>query len=152
MSIINKLILKTFLITALSLTSLSGCDTSEDELALRENITSMRKAITSHKPEQLMQHIDSSYKSPAHLNFKALNTFVNYHLSNNRVIHLYLADIEIDIDGDSAKVIFYSGVAGGPNQIPERGRLFKVGTRWLKTDGQWKVTQAKWRPALIPKK
>ena len=131
---------------------ISGCDTSEDELALRSNITSMREAITSHKPEQLMQHIDPAYKSPIHRNFKTLDTFVNYHLNNNRVIHLYLADIEIDIDGDTAKVIFYSGVAGGPNQIPERGRLFKVGTRWLKTDGQWKVTQAKWRPALIQKK
>ena len=141
-----------FILIFFSLSFISGCDTSADELALRSNITSMREAITSHKPEQLIQHIDSTYKSPAHKNFKALDTFVNYHLNNNRIIHLYLADIEIDIDGDKAKIIFYSGVAGGANQIPERGRLFKVGTRWLKTDGQWKVTQAKWRPALIPKK
>ena len=131
---------------------LSGCSSPEDELALRSNIASIREAITSHKPEQLMQHIDPSYKSPVHNNIDALSRFVNLHLSRNRVIHLYLADINIDIDGDTAKIIFFSGVAGGPDQIPERGRLFKVGTRWLKTDGQWRITQAKWRPALIPKK
>lgn len=133
------------------LSLLSGCGASEDELALRSNITAMREAITSHKPELLMQYIDPSYKSPSHPDFNTLNNFVNSHLSNNRVIHLYLADIEIDIDDNIAKIIFYSGIAGGADQIPERGRLFKVGTHWLKTDGQWKVTQAKWRPALIMK-
>ena len=130
---------------------IAGCDSSNDELAIRNNITSMRNAITSHKPEQLMQFIDVNYKSPAHANANALNDFVNFHLNNNRVIHLYLADVDVDLNGDSAKVVFYSGVAGGPDQIPARGRLFKVGTHWLKTNGQWKVTQAKWRPALIAK-
>jgi len=130
----------------------SGCSSPEDELALRSNITSVREAITSHQPNQLMQHIDPSYKSPVHKNIEALNDFVNYHLKQNRVIHLYLADINIEIDDNTAKIIFYSGIAGGPDQIPERGRLFKVGTRWLKTDGQWKITQAKWRPALLPRK
>ena len=130
---------------------LSSCGSPEDELALRSNITSIRKAITSHQPEQLMQHIDPSYKSPLHNNIKALNQFVDFHLSRKRVIHLYLADINIEIDGDTAKIIFYSGIADGPDKIPERGRLFKVGTRWLKTDGQWRITQAKWRPALLKK-
>lgn len=142
-----------FLISILfSTLLLSGCGSSEDERVLRNNISSIREAITSHKPEQLMQHIDQAYKSSLHNNIKVLGDFVNLHLSRNRVIHLYLADIDIDIEGDTAKIIFFSGVAGGPDQIPERGRLFKVGTHWLKTDGQWKITQAKWRPALLQKK
>jgi len=148
---INQFSIYSIVFILFCIASVSGCDSSEDELALRSNIAAMRKAITSHQPEQLMQHIDPSYKSPSHPNFKSLNTFVNFHLNNNRVIHLYLADIEIEFDGDIAKIIFYSGVAGGPEQIPKRGKLFKVGTHWLKTNGQWKVTQAKWRPALIIK-
>ncbi len=131
---------------------LSGCDRTEDELALRSNILAMREAITEHHPEQLMKYIDNTYKSPVHPNKQSLNAFAKRHLNNNRVIHLYLADIEIEIDDYKAKITFYSGVAGGPDQIPERGRLFKVGTHWLKKDGQWKVTQAKWRPALLPRK
>lgn len=148
----NKITLRLMLPLLASLVFLSACSSSEDELALRNNIAAMQDAITSHQPDMLMQHIDPSYKSPMHRDINALNNFVKTHLGYNRVIYLYLADIEIDIDNDTAKIIFNSGVAGGPDQIPERGRLFKVGTHWLKTNGQWKVTQAKWRPVLWQKK
>jgi len=130
---------------------LSACGSSEDEMALRSNLRDMRQAISSNKADVLMKFVDESYKSPAHPNINALRNFVNSHLSRNRVIHIYLADINVEIDGDTATIVFFSGTADGPDKVPERGRLFKVGTRWLKTNGQWLLTQAKWRPALIPR-
>jgi len=148
---INKIALRLVLAILASVVFLSACSSSEDELALRSNISAMQDAITSRQPDMLMQHIDPNYKSPLHRDINALNNFVKDHLSYNRVIYLYLADIEIDLDNDRAKIIFNSGIAGGPDQIPERGKLFKVGTHWLKIDGQWKVTQAKWRPVLWQK-
>ena len=140
-----------FLLLVVVLASLTACGSSEDEMALRDNIREMREAITSHQADVFMKQIDANYKSPLHRDKNTLGDFIDYYLTGNRVIHIYLADINIEIDDASAKITFYSGVAGGPDQIPERGRLFKVGTHWLKTSGQWKLTQAKWRPALIPK-
>jgi len=141
-----------FLFISTLLTGMTACGPSDDELMLRANIQSMRQAITEHKSNTFMKYIHKDYKSPIHNDINALRDFVNYHLRSHRVIYVYMADIEIEIKDNTAKIIFYSGTAGGPEQIPERGRLFKVGTRWLKENGQWKVTQAKWRPALVLRK
>ncbi|MCK4743264.1 MAG: hypothetical protein KAT25_05550 [Sulfuriflexus sp.] len=142
-----------FLLSAcITLTSLSGCGTSDDELILRSNIEQMRNAVSQHQPDKFMAFVAGTYKSPFHRDKRTLEKFVNYHLKQNRVIYIYIADIDVEIDDDNAKIIFYSGITGGPEQIPERGQLYKVGMRWSKTNGQWLLTQAKWRPALVLKK
>ena len=132
--------------------SLSGCGASDDELILRNNIEQMRNAVSQHQADKFMGFIAGTYKSPFHRDKKTLQDFVNYHLNQNRVIYIYIADIDVEIDNDSAKIVFYSGITGGPEQIPERGQLYKVGMRWSKANGQWLLTQAKWRPALVLKK
>ena len=142
-----------FLLSAcFAFASLSGCGASDDELILRNNIEQMRNAVSQHKADKFMGFIADTYKSPFHRDKKTLQDFVNYHLKQNRVIYIYIADIDVEIDDDSAKIVFYSGITGGPEQIPERGQLYKVGMRWSKANGQWLLTQAKWRPALVLKK
>jgi len=132
--------------------NLSGCGVSDDEIILRSNIEQMRNAVSQHQADKFMGFVADTYKSPFHLDKQTLQDFVNYHLSQNRVIYIYMTDINVEIDNDNAKIIFYSGITGGPEQIPERGQLYKVGMRWSKVDGQWLLTQAKWRPALVLKK
>ena len=134
------------------LTSISGCGVSDDELILENNIEQMRNAVSQHQANQLMGFISDDYRSPLHRNKDTLQKFVDYHLNTNRVIYIYVADIDIEIDDNLAKITFYSGITGGPDQIPERGQLYKVGMHWLKTNGQWELTQAKWRPALVLRK
>ena len=138
-----------FPVVVIALTMLTACGVSEEELILRDNIKQMRNAVSQHQADIFMSFVDKNYKSPFHRDKKALQKFVEYHLDNNRVIYTYIADIEIEIDDNIAKVIFYSGTTGGADQIPERGQLYKVGMHWLKADGQWLLTQAKWRPALV---
>lgn len=133
-------------------TSLSGCGDSNDKILLRNNVEQMREAVSSHQAEKFMGFIAENYKSPFHRNKETLQKFVSYHLSNNRIIYIHLTDIDIEIDDDTAKIVFYSGITGGPDQIPERGQLYKVGMHWSKTNEQWLLTQAKWRPALVLKK
>jgi len=132
--------------------NLSGCGVSDDELMLRSNIQQMRNAVSQHQADKFIAFVADTYKSPFHRDKQTLQDFVNYHLNQNRVIYIYITDINVEIDNDDAKIIFYSGITGGPEKIPERGQLYKVGMRWSKVNGQWLLTQAKWRPALVLKK
>lgn len=140
------------IITTAVLTLLGACGATDDELIIRSNIETMRESISQHQGEAFMRFIHENYKSPFHRNKTVLRKFLKHHLNRNRVIYIYIADIDVEINDDTAKVTFYSGTTGGVDQIPERGRLYKVGMHWLKTNGQWQVTQAKWRPALVLKK
>ena len=135
-----------------TLTMFSACSQSDDELIIRSNIEQMREAISQHEGGTFMSFIDENYKSPFHRDKKTLREFVKHHLNNNRIIYVYIADIDVEINDEKAKVTFYSGITGGADQIPQRGQLYKVGMHWLKSNGQWSVTQSKWRPALILKK
>ena len=139
-------------ILVLALSILSGCGISDDELTIRNNIEQMREAIRQHEGEKFMSFIDETYKSPFHRDKKSVRKFVKYHLNRNRVIYIYIADINVEINNNIAKVTFYSGITGGADQVPERGRLYKVGMHWLKTNNHWRVTQTKWRPAIVLKK
>jgi len=138
-----------FVIVLLGSHLLAGCDASPDEVAIRETIKTMRGAIENHDANLLMQAIADDYSGTYRQDRKRLNDFVARHLERNRVIHLYLADIELEIEGEIAKVRFYSGIAGGPGQVPERGQLYVVETDWVKRENTWLLQRARWRPKLF---
>lgn len=127
---------------------LTGCGDSADEKTISGNIQSMREAIQNHDKNSFMKHVAPRYRGQAHGNRPTLERFVIQQLKNNKNIYIYMADISIDITDNIAKVIFYAGTAGGPDQVPERGQLFKVQTTWKENGGYWQLTHAKWRPAL----
>jgi len=138
-----------FAITILGSCLLTGCEASPDEIAIHENIKTMREAIENHDAELFMQGIANDYAGMYRQDRKRLKDFLVRHLDRNRVIHLYLADIELEIEGRLAKARFYSGIAGGPEQVPERGQLYVVETDWVKQEETWRMQRARWRPKLF---
>ena len=127
---------------------LSGCAQSVDEKKITNNINEMRAAIQNHDRNVFMKHVAPRYRGQRHGNRAGLERFVIQQLNQNKFIYIHLADISIEISSGIARVIFYAGTAGGPNQIPEHGKLFKVTTNWKEFEGYWQLTNAKWRPAL----
>ena len=128
---------------------LTSCSDSEDKNTISNNIQSMREAIQNHDIHAFMKHVGSRYRGQSHGNRQSMERFVIQKLKANKKIYIYIADTDIEITDNIAKVIFYAGTAGGPDQIPERGQLFKVQTTWRENKGHWQLTNAKWRPALI---
>lgn len=127
---------------------LSGCSDSADEASIRSNMQAMREAIQNHDKNGFMQHVAPRYRGQYHGNRPVLERFVIKQLKSNKNIYIYMADTSIEIKDGIAKVIFYAGTAGGPDQVPERGQLYKVQTNWKQFSGIWQLTHARWRPAL----
>lgn len=128
--------------------SLGGCDNSADEKMIFGNIQAMREALQNHDKNTFMKHVAPNYRGQAHGNRPVLERFVIEQLKKNKNIYIYMADSSIEIKDGIARVTFYAGTAGGPDQVPERGQLFKVQTSWKTYSGYWQLTHAKWRPAL----
>ena len=128
--------------------ALAGCGESADEKNIHSNMQAMRKAIQNHNKDGFMKHVAPGYRGQYHGSRPVLERFVIEQLGNNKKIYIYMADTSIEINNGVARVIFYAGTAGGPDQVPERGQLFKVQTRWKQFSGDWQLTNARWRPAL----
>lgn len=126
----------------------SGCSDSASENAIRNNIQSMREAIQAHDKNEFMKFISPRYRGQDHGNRPVLERFVIEQLRDNKNIYIYMADISVEIKDGIASATFYAGTAGGPDQVPERGQLYKVVTNWKQYEGHWQVSHAKWRPAL----
>jgi len=144
-----KRLLRIFLLSIACCGVLTACESSADELAIQASIESMQNAIEQHDVELFMENIAGDFSGQFRQDKKRLRNFVQRHLDNNRVIHVYLANQEIEIEGDYAKVRFNSGLMGGPAQVPERGQLYIVETDWVRLKGNWKMQRAQWRPKLF---
>ena len=127
---------------------LTGCSDSADEESIRSNIQTMHQAIQNHDKDTFMKYVAPRYHGQSHGNRPGLERFVIQQLNKNKNIYIYIADTSIEINNGIAKVVFYVGTAGGPDQVPERGQLFKVQTNWKQFSGYWQLTNARWRPAL----
>lgn len=128
--------------------ALAGCDNSADEQIILGNIQAMREAIQNHDRNTFMQHVAPNYRGQDHGNRPVLERFVIEQLKKNKNIYIYMADTSIEIKDGIAQVIFYAGTAGGPDQVPERGQLYKVMTNWKPFGDHWQLIHARWRPAL----
>lgn len=128
--------------------TLAGCSDSADEKIILSNIQTMREAIQAHDKNEFMKYIAPRYRGQDHGNRPGLERFVIEQLKNNKNIYIYMADTSIEIKDGIARVTFYAGTAGGPDQVPERGQLYKVETNWKQFSDQWQIIHAKWRPAL----
>ena len=127
---------------------LSGCADSVEEKKIRDIMQTMRQAIQEHDKNSFMKYISPRYHGQDHGNRPVLERFLIQQLKKNKNIYIYIADTNIEVKGDIAKVIFYAGTAGGPDQMPERGQLYRVQTSWGRTSNHWRVINARWRPAL----
>jgi len=128
--------------------SLAGCSDSADEKSIRSNMQAMREAIQNHNKDSFMTHVAPDYSGQYHRSRPVLERFVIEQLSYHEKIYIYMADTSIEVNDGVARVIFYAGTAGGPDQVPDHGQLFKVQTKWKKFSGDWQLTHARWRPAL----
>lgn len=127
---------------------LTGCSDSADEKSIRSNIQTMREAIQNHDKDTFMKYVAPGYSGQYHRSRPVLERFVIEQLGYHKKIYIYMADTSIEVNDDVANVIFYAGTAGGPDQVPDHGQLFKVQTKWKKFSGDWQLTNARWRPAL----
>lgn len=131
---------------------LGGCAENPDELAIKDGIISMAKAVEQHDTDTFMQHIAPAYRDRRGRDNNALRQLLDYYFSTNPEINVIISNMEIEIADarDTAAVRVRVLATGGEGKLPERGRLNEITSEWHKQNDAWRVVQARWRPVLLP--
>lgn len=143
--------LTTFIIVVgILLVNLSACGSDPDMEAIREGVRNISVAAENHDTQGVIVYIDSSYLGVG-ANYQGVTELLQHHFSTNKNINLIISDIEIMIaeDRQTARVSVRVLMTSGEGNLPERGRLSAIKSRWKKLDGEWKVIEAAWKPVLL---
>ncbi|MGD9000181.1 MAG: nuclear transport factor 2 family protein [Granulosicoccaceae bacterium] len=130
---------------------LAGCGENRDELAIKNGIISMSKAVEQHDTDTFMRHIAGDYRDGHGRDKNAIRQLLEHYFEYNEQINLIISSMEIEFGEDENTAVARLRVlaTGGEGKLPERGRLNEVTSQWRKQNNTWHVTRARWRPVLL---
>lgn len=138
-----KVFLKLLLLVLIS--SLVACTTPDEETRLREALSNLVDAIEARSVRQVQYYLTDDFKAARHGNTQQLKAFMLLHFRQNQVIHVFTSNLQMTVQNGTADMTFTALVTGSSNWLPERGRRFAVESRWLKLDGDWKISRVNWQ-------
>ena len=70
--------------------------------------------------------------------------------NRNQRLQAQLFPIRVrELEQGQASANFRALITGGRGLIPERGQLYEITTVWVKSDGDWLLTEADWVPVPL---
>ena len=133
-----------FSLLVIFVSSFTACSKEDEETRLRRALDDLVNAIEERSVLQAQKHIADNFKSTRIVNRQQARAFMLVHFRQNQVINIFTSDIEVNLQQDKADMTFNALVTGSSNWLPERGRRFAVQSRWLKRDGDWKISRVNW--------
>lgn len=125
--------------------SLVACSTPDEETLIRKALRGLIEGVEEQSFFQVKKYISEDFKSNRFRNIQQLKAYMLVYYQQNKVIKIFHSNVQIILQKDKADVTFNTLVTGSSNWVPERGRLFKVQSRWLKQDGDWKISRVNWQ-------
>jgi hypothetical protein len=138
-----KNIVRIFLVILIS--NLVACATPDEETLLRETLSALVTAVEDRSVRQVQKYLTDDFKTARHSNTQQLKTFMLLHFRQNQVINVFTNEVQVNLQQGKADITFNALVTGSSNWLPERGRRFAIQSRWLKRDGDWKISRVNWK-------
>ena len=133
----------------LALALLAGCAKAPAEQRLRERIAGMQDAIAAREVADFMQGVAPDFIGSGGTDRAALHNLVRLQVIRNASIGATLGPIEVEMQGERAKVEFDVVLTGGAGGLlPERAQAYAIESGWREEGGEWVVFAAEWEPKL----
>lgn len=129
--------------------SLIACSAPDEEARLREALDSLVEGIEEKSFFQVKKYISNDFKSTRFRNVQQVKAYMLAYNRQHKVIKVFTSNINITLQQDTADMTFNALVTGSSNWLPERGRHLEVKSRWLKQDGDWKISRVNWQEQTI---
>ena len=123
---------------------LAACGRPADEQALRDTISAMQAAAEERSISGVMDHVTEDFGGSHGLDQAGLRRLLQAQFLGNQQVGVTLGPIEVEMQGERAKVSFSVLLTGGGRYIPERGRAHEVVSGWRVEDGEWRIFFAEW--------
>jgi ketosteroid isomerase-like protein len=139
----------TGLVLMLALT-LSGCSRTTDEQRIRDAMAAMQQAMENRDARAFMAHVSDDFiGDSAEFDRAALANLLRMQVLRNDRIGATLGPIDVEMQGDRAKVQVLATLTGGSgNLLPERGSMYAITSSWKRQGSEWRCYSATWKQEL----
>lgn len=153
LTMMNKIIsiiiyMKTRLLIApviVMLTGLPACSTDDDATKIKNTLAEIQQTVEARLPREFVSHLAEGFEDQKGRDAQALRGFLAGLFLRNTTIHVFLKNVEVQLNGGSVTSRCLVTVTGGQGIIPERMRRLLLLLEWKKESGDWKVYRANWR-------
>jgi hypothetical protein len=141
-----------FVLLLASLASLAACDKPLTvEQRVIATIRDMEARIEAGERRAFMAHVAEDFTGQREVMTRdQVNAMVLFQLNRHKRLQAQLFPIRVTETGpDSASATFRALITGGPNWIPENGKVVDFDTRWTLVDDEWMLRSANWTPVAL---
>ena len=114
-------------------------------------IRDMEAAVEAGERRTFMQHVAGDFTGQGEIRTRdQVNALVLYQLHRHEQVHAQLLPIFVTPSGqDEAEARFHVLLTGGKGWLPEQGQMYEFNTRWKLREGDWMLTAARWKAAVL---
>lgn len=144
----TRLIAVSCLLAALLLV-VAGCGKTEPEEALRAALAEVREGIEQRDAAVLRRHLAEDFVGPGGMDRDEARRTAALYLMAHQSVGVTFGPLEVELNEPHATVRFSAALTGGSGRLlPDTGNLYQVETGWRLEGDRWRITSARWTPAL----
>jgi len=130
-----------------ALAGLGACQRTPDDVAVRNTIIGMAKAVEAKDSRAFLAHISESYRDHDGRDRNGLRQLLLANFVQNQNIVVLVSDIVIELRDNRADVHLTARLTSGKQLLADRRfGSYRVHTLWQRTGGDWQIYQAEWQP------
>ena len=136
-----------FALAAWFVLACAGCSRTPPEEALRASIAEMEAAAEARDADALAEHLATDFVGPGGMDRDRFRRTAALLWLRSREIGVALGPLEVEVNGEHARVRFTAATRGGAGLLPDSANLYQVETGWRLEDGDWRLISADWDAA-----
>lgn len=130
---------------------LAGCSREPAVEQLLERADALETAIEDKQNNTAMAMLSEDFTTGNGQNRQDAQRLLLMYAMRHQKISVVRSQIEASLDSayaDQAQITFVAIVTGGEGWLPERGRSYRVDSRWTFIEGEWYLNTLRWEPLL----
>lgn len=133
----------------LVLMALAACSPTPPEQRLRESMAGLQASLEARDAAGISEWLAEDFVGPDGLDREGARRLARMMFLRHRDVGAGLGPAEVTLQEGHATVRFTAALSGGSGRmLPDAMQVFDVETGWREDDGEWRMTSARWTPAL----
>jgi hypothetical protein len=130
-----------------ALVGLGACHHTPDDVAIRNAIADMTKAVEARDNRAFLTHVSENYRDHDGRDRQGLRQLLLANFVQNRNIVVLVSDIVIKVRDGRADVRLTAHLTSGEQLLADRRfGSYRLHSLWQREDGDWQIYQAEWEP------
>lgn len=128
---------------------LAACSRTEPEEALRAALSEVQESIEGRDAATLRRYLSEDFIGPGGMDRDQARRTAALYMMQHQSVGLSFGPLDIDMQEPHATARFRAALTGGSGRLlPDSGNFYQVETGWRMEGGEWRITSARWTPAL----